>query len=301
MTDKSHDLVNFMGSATRKMADDYERIRKRTMEDPGTAGDQGEEDWARLLKDWLPATYHVETKGRILTAKGEAGPQVDVLVLRPSYPVGLLKNKHYLASGVVAAFECKLTLRTKHIRTAMGSAAQIRRMIPKHGVTLDDELHSPVIYGLLAHGHALRSVRQQPDLKISQLLVEADLALVQRPIEMLDMICVPEVGFWDASKGFYPTNWPPERKGHVELLTTYLGYTYPNSRNLASFSPIGAFLTSLLKRLGEQDPSLKELADYFFSTGISGRGSGHTRTWPLEVLSPEWARKIDAWMPATGQ
>ena len=39
-----HELFDFMGQVTREMSDEYERIRRRALEDPGTAGDEGEED-----------------------------------------------------------------------------------------------------------------------------------------------------------------------------------------------------------------------------------------------------------------
>jgi hypothetical protein len=49
MNDQSHELVDFMRAISRQIADEYIRIRKRTTEDPSTAGDQGEENWATLL------------------------------------------------------------------------------------------------------------------------------------------------------------------------------------------------------------------------------------------------------------
>ena len=62
---KTHDLYEFMQQNSVEMAAEYERIQMRATEDPGTAGDQGEENWAELLRDWLPRTYEVVTKGRI--------------------------------------------------------------------------------------------------------------------------------------------------------------------------------------------------------------------------------------------
>ena len=53
---KTHDLYDFMRQIDAEMAAEYNRIRKRTAEDPGTAGDQGEENWAELLREWLPRT-----------------------------------------------------------------------------------------------------------------------------------------------------------------------------------------------------------------------------------------------------
>jgi hypothetical protein len=77
------------------IASEYQRIQTRVDEDPGTAGDQGEENWAEVLRRYLRATYHVRTKGRIITSNGSASRQIDVLVLSPSYPVGLLNTKTY--------------------------------------------------------------------------------------------------------------------------------------------------------------------------------------------------------------
>ena len=61
---KTHDLYNFMQQISAEMATEYDRIQRRATEDPGTAGDQGEENWAELLRDWLPREYEVVTKGR---------------------------------------------------------------------------------------------------------------------------------------------------------------------------------------------------------------------------------------------
>jgi hypothetical protein len=41
---KSHDLHNFMRQISTEMSAEYDRIRMRATEDPGTAGDQGEEN-----------------------------------------------------------------------------------------------------------------------------------------------------------------------------------------------------------------------------------------------------------------
>ena len=83
-----HELFSFMRQQSQEMAAEYERIRDRSREDPGTAGDEGEENWRTLLENWLPSGYHVRTKGRLLSPTGVAGPQVDVVVLKPTYPKG---------------------------------------------------------------------------------------------------------------------------------------------------------------------------------------------------------------------
>src|SRR5919106_2243588 len=108
--DAMHELEAFLRQDQAELAAEYRRIYHRTSEDPGTAGDEGEENWAALLREWLPSSYQVVTKGRVVFPDRSASSQVDVVVLRGSYPPRLLNNKLYLSSGVVAAFECKNTL-----------------------------------------------------------------------------------------------------------------------------------------------------------------------------------------------
>ncbi len=61
--DDIHDLVDFMRHVTAEMSYEYARIQRRTGEDPGTAGDQGEENWATLLRDWLPRSVSEKGQG----------------------------------------------------------------------------------------------------------------------------------------------------------------------------------------------------------------------------------------------
>src|SRR6202035_1557748 len=98
---RQHDFFKLMAAVKDSVANDYQRIRTRSSDDPGTAGDQAEEDWAAILRNWLPAVYPVVTKGRILFEDGSSSPQVDVLVLEPSYPQGLRNQKYFFAGGVL--------------------------------------------------------------------------------------------------------------------------------------------------------------------------------------------------------
>jgi hypothetical protein len=162
---EAHDIHDFVIASQRTIEEEYQRIQKRAVEDPGTAGDQGEENWASLLRAWLPSYFHVVTKGRILTETGYASPQVDVLVLLPSYPKILLDKKLYLAGGVAAAFECKTTLKAEHVQTAVETAAKLKRNLPKRIGSPYKELNSTIIYGLLAH-HILGKAKTLNQLKI---------------------------------------------------------------------------------------------------------------------------------------
>ena len=49
-SEKTHDLYDFMQQVSDEMSTEYHRIQRRAAEDPGTAGDQGEENWAGMLR-----------------------------------------------------------------------------------------------------------------------------------------------------------------------------------------------------------------------------------------------------------
>jgi hypothetical protein len=275
-----HELFQLMRQATDTMAAEYERIRARTLQDPGTAGDQGEENWAELLRRWLPATYHVVTKGRVLGPDGRASPQVDLFVLSPSYPRGLLNKKLYLAAGVLAAFECKNTLRLQHIRRAVQTGVTLREL----GRSEESADHT-ILFGLLAHSHALTS--KSPEESIGRALSRADTGLVTDPRDCLDFLCVADLGTWALMRFVGSV---PKGRTSPQLLVSYMG---PLERSLQTDlpeddpNPLGRFLTGLLRRLGATDPTLARIGAYFESVGLFGIGQGPVRTWDLDGLPPE--------------
>jgi hypothetical protein len=120
------------------------------------------------LRDWLPSTYTVVTKGSIISHEGLTSPQVDVLVLKGSYPQKLLNKKLYLAAGVAAAFECKTTLKASHIEGAVKNSVSIKKLYPDRAGTPYRELHSLVIYGLLAHSHSWKAKTSAPEHSIDK-------------------------------------------------------------------------------------------------------------------------------------
>src|SRR6266516_2092447 len=109
------ELHRFLSLASDELSAAYRRITARSKEDPGTAGDETEAMWKETLRGWLPDYYPIVTKGRILNQNGKSSPQIDVLVLNPAYPRRIREKKIYLASAVVAAFECKTTLRKRDL------------------------------------------------------------------------------------------------------------------------------------------------------------------------------------------
>ena len=198
--EQTHDLYDFMRQLSDEMAAEYNRIQKWAAWDPGTAGDQGEENWAELLRGWLPRTYEVVTKGRIINQKGRMSPQVDVLVLKNVYPRRLLNKKLYLAAGVAAAFECKTTLTAAYIRNAVKTCTEIKNLYTVREGSPYRELHAPIIYGLLAHSHSWNGKRSKPMANVMRKLVEADKSHVSHPRECLDIICVANLAAWTSFK-----------------------------------------------------------------------------------------------------
>lgn len=300
---QSNDLIDFMNSATREMAEEYDRIQKRATEDSGTAGDQGEENWATLLRNWLPSTFQIVTKGRILSHKGVASPQVDVLVLQPEYPKHLLDKKLFLAGGVLAAFECKVTLKSKHIEDFIKNSIEIKSHIEARKGTPYKELQSPIIYGLLAHSHSWKDDKSKPLENIKNKLVKADLSFITHPIQMPDIICVADLACWSVSKTVFigpsqfPSHWTQGRKIYGEkgsATSAYIGHTKEIDRQTENFTPIGAMITSLLNKLAWEYPNLRQLARYFTLTNIQGSGQGQMRMWKSEIYSDDIRTKVEA-------
>lgn len=282
------DFIAFIKSSTDEIAAEYHRIQRRVKEDPGTAGDQGEENWAEVLRSWLPTHYTVVTKGRILASDGRASPQVDVLVLSPAYPPALEEKKLYLAAGVVAAFECKVTLRAKHIPSFFETCRIIRELAPRERGTPYTELKCPIIYGLLAHSHEWKSETSTPGENIYRLLMEADKTL-KSPYDMPDIACVADVGMWCAFKSIMNDIRPPNA---LEVITSYMAMTAQTATPGDPFTPIGGFLTLFYQQLARKDPTMRPLAQYFLAAKALGSGQGGQRKWPLSILSPKFHENL---------
>jgi hypothetical protein len=310
ISQRQHDLAVFFQDATEDMEREYHRIYKYAARDPGTAGDQGEENWRTLLERWLPPPYQVVTKGKILSAFGELSPQIDVLVLHPYYPKALLNNKYYLDAGVMAAFECKITLRPQDITQAVKNAATIRRSLHRRYGDPYHELHSPIIYGLLAHSHMWTKPRSTPLDNIKKQLMVKDKEHAQHPRESLDILCVADLGLWilEREAFIYMVNQSgvePELQQHAipahvagtadedgpvvpTIATYYSGADKTGESNRArGFSPIGGFLSDLIMRLAWEDDKLRGLAFYFSNVSIIGESKGSGRFWAVQSVFSE--------------
>ncbi len=275
----SHDLEDFINQMSAEMSAEYRRIQRSARDDPGTAGDEGEGNWAELLSRLLPSNYHIVTKGRILGLDGRTSPQFDVLVLSASYPRGLTAKKKYLAAGVVAAFECKLTLRAEHIKKAMQNSAALRAIKRSS----NESTKNRIIFGLLAHSHSWSKPASRPVDNITSGL-HAAAKIVHRPSELLDLLCVADLGTWSLMKLPMRSDDGYDLLGYesqLQLATTYIGPLDPRL-NTYMAHPVGAMATYLLRRISHMDKELAGIAGYFDGTGLFGVGQGSPIYWPLK-------------------
>ncbi|NMO56060.1 hypothetical protein HH310_33380 [Actinoplanes sp. TBRC 11911] len=262
------------------MASEYDRIRSRALEDPGTAGDEGEENWAQLLREWLPANYEVRTKGRILAHDGTASRQIDVVVLRPGYPKKLLDKKLYVTSGVAAAFECKLTLTAAHVKEATQTAAEIARMCAPRTGTPFRELISPIVYGVLAHSHVWASAQSAVE-KINEYVTGGGRDCAAHAREFIDLVCVADTCIeWKSVQFGRLTNLPD---GSPDQLLCLVGNDFACTGSPA----IGPLLAYLLIRLGWEDPHVRPFAEYFRLARMLPRSFGGAASLDPTGLSPD--------------
>lgn len=301
--EREHELQTFLRQDVAEIASEYDRIYARAVEDPGTAGDEGEENWAALLREWLPDSYKVVTKGRILGVDGSASPQVDVIVLSGAYPARLLTKKVYLVHGVAAVFECKTTLRASHLTDAAGTAASIRGLAGARSGSPYRELFSPPLFGVLAHSHSWKAEGSTPRENIDKALKAAHVAAAH-PRDLLDLVCVADLGSWHLGKMPYlgrvmfGDKWTdyranyglPEEGGTMSFYSRWhadSGQPEPN--------PVAVFVALLLQHLAWEDSSLRPLADYFRLAGLWGSSQGSMRPWPVDdVFSSDTSRSLKA-------
>jgi hypothetical protein len=304
-----HDIHGFVASSQRTIEEEYQRIRKRAVEDPGTAGDQGEENWATLLRMWLPSYFHVVTKGRILTQSGYASPQIDVLILLPSYPVILRDKKLYLAGGVAAVFECKVTLKAEHVRDSIRKAAELRRHLPKRTGSPYRELNSEIICGLLAHSHSWKGEDSKPIVNIEEAIQKSDKENVQHPIECLDLITVADLATWTTQKLTYfgprMSAWNADFARIYgpdgSAVTSYTCCKIGGERQEEFFSPLGVLLSRVFSQLAWTFPDMRSLEQHFRSVNLMGSGAGKMRLWGLEIYSEEIRGRVHDGMFFSGK
>jgi hypothetical protein len=280
----------WLRKVTGEVAQEYERLHRAAKDDPQRAGHGGEGTWARLLEDWLPPQYEVATRRYIIPEEGGDSFETDLIVFSPGYPRRMRGREEVLAGGVAAAFSVKLTLNAAGIRDAAERAVGLRRSTKARFGTPRSELLGAFPVALLAHSHAWKRAASNPVENVYDALIDLDAELVQHPREMLDFVCVADLGAWTASRFPY---LPPHALTHNPAATedqrqtgctmTAVMMAHPEE----SPPPVAVFVSHLLQRLAHGDPSLRQVADGMVLTETQGRSSGDMRLWDLNVVFDE--------------
>ena len=285
-----------MQQMSAHMESEYQRIQKRAVEDPGTAGDQGEENWATLLRGWLPTTYDVVTKGRIIGHDGQTSPQIDVLVLSSSYPMMLRDRKLFLAGGVLAAFECKNTLKAQHLKDAIETCKKVKGLCPPQMGTPFKELQAPIIYGIFAHSHSWKDQNSKPVENVKTTVFAHELENTKAPSELLDLVCVADLATWVRRKiillGSNAKSVGAGQYGDVITLLICHSESPQQGAGDRNFTPIGCLIGGLFQKLAYVDSTAISMANYYIAVGVVGDGNGTMRPWSDSVFSGATKAKI---------
>jgi hypothetical protein len=289
-----HELFKFMRQVSSDMAHEYDRIVKRAKEDPGTAGDAGEESWAELLRNWLPATYPIVTKGRILFDDDTASPQVDILVLSPNYPIHLRNKKMYFAGGVIAAFECKLTLKAQHLRRAKVVSKAIKEKLPFSTENPYESFNAPILYGLLAHSHSWTKAASVADqvFSIMAKIIDFDKSLDFDNLRYYpDVICVSDTASFCYRKAFVLSQDADESDEEIlmelgaehALSLSYDAYWSDAPGSWLDGTVHGTLIFFLTEKMAYRDVTIRSLATYLRNTDIAGTSIGRVNNYGIDI------------------
>jgi hypothetical protein len=205
-----------------------------------------------------------------------------------------------MAAGVAAAFECKTTLKRHHVEDAVRTAAKVKALLLPRVGTQHQETHTPLVYGLLAHSHVWKSPESKPHEIIRQALNVTDALVCEHPRLQIDLICVADLTVWtQISTPFVgPATWGPGWETMAPILgadgastTSFVEHTEPPATIAGKFNPIGLSIMDVTLRLGWEDRTCRDLANYYRSV-LSFSGFGTQRHWPPLIFSHSTRQRV---------
>jgi hypothetical protein len=144
--------------------------------------------------------------------------------------------------------------------------------------------------------------------------VETVLLGVTDPSELIDIVCVADLGAW--TSGYFiecPKFWEPAvRDARIargvnpdgEVNVHYMRYRedmYEAEAKITPPNPIAVLIESLTRELAWENSDLRPTADYFRLTGLGGGGVSLGRAYGLgEVLSTPVQQRLDVIPPSMG-
>jgi hypothetical protein len=224
---------------------------------------------------------------------------MDVLVLTPSYPKGLGSEKYLFSGGVVAAFECKLTLRKADIKKAFETACTIKRKAQARFGSPYDELNRFPIVGVLAHSQSLGKGRKS--FKLYDAVEQYQDKCSDHPRELLDVICVADSATIAlgkhvlVGKGLTKDEMEELRElevgGAVAAMYTFQDEDMPATDLDFTRAILAGLIYELTVRLAFEDENIRPWADHISMLGFYG-GIGRPFYCAEDVLSKSVRRQL---------
>ena len=243
------------------LQDEYENIQADLGGHPEKiqeSGHRAETAWiALLLERWLPPNYGIATRRYLLFEQEVDGHdrsgEIDLVIFHPAYPTELRKRAEVMVSGVIAAFNVKLTLRDDGLPEAIEEARLLRRGMQRRSNRVIGDLVSPMVFGLLAQSCSLG---QDPRKKIAS-TVEAASSSSEHPREGLDIVCVADLDCWcrqpiahkrqTADQDTYSDIW-----GAAEVFVHPVAEVSGAAQE--PVHPVAALISTLWGKLSRRDP-----------------------------------------------
>lgn len=156
-------------------------------------------------------------------------------------------------------------------------------------------MNSSLIYGLLAHSHDWKDPGSTPLSNIHNRLIEEDQKQVHHPREMLDVLCVADLGTWCSHKtSRFPIGYGIEAYNHTPThaiplaFTSFMAPIEDTSKPELIVTPIGRLLFSLMYKMAWEDPIFRPFAVEFQQIGVGGGSQGTGRPWNFgEIFSEQ--------------
>lgn len=190
--------VKYDAGSQQQLLVERNKFKATSLSNPDCAGERTEEIFAKLVRELVPDEFKVVTRARIEFNDPSESPQLDLIILKPGGEKRLNDLKSYPLDSVLAAFECKLTLRKRDIEKAAVTANAIKGNyatgMASHQDRSQDKIGSCRPYfGILALGW-----EKGDDLSLVTRLVDVLLnGFFDCPIgRQVDCVLVPELSFY---------------------------------------------------------------------------------------------------------
>lgn len=247
-----------------------------------------------IFKDFLPEGYGVVQQGHVITEDNIGSRQIDIIILKPGYPKVMVNDGYYPSESVLAGFECKLSLTLADVKDTIEKAKQIKKLFQFNVGSIDKELSTPFVYGLVALGHSVAEGEKSLKDRVYDVIVKNSKDF-ENPSELLDLLVIPESLFLGL-------------RNHVDYYDETVEFAYEDVECDFPYtgpleSPLGKFYSCFLHKLPYKEASLEHQRDLYFFLGARSTMRFYPelcRSWDkvfsdqaIELVRSEMAKSAD--------